>query len=181
MEDLVYKVIIEYRTLKDSSRYMANEHWNIKLKGEGLTLFEKVNALQEEINRCNGQKELAERFRINCKSAVDELLRVVKKSRTGSSLDRNQGLTIENFVFGKVAGVLRYALKFPDGVYLPDFYFNTKSDFNEDPLRNLLLSLKGDLQKSFDSYLQLESCVEGYLSKIRELWKAENKNMISTT
>lgn len=73
------------------------------------------------------------------------------------------------------------SLKFPDGVYLPDFYFNTKSDFNEAPLRTLLLGLKEDLHKSFDSYFQLESCVEGYLSKIRELWKEENEKMISAT
>ena len=179
METKINDVISKYRNLKESSFFpfeiKDNDTDSIRQRKEAVRGdFERY---QKEIQDYSNSKDLAERFKNNILKAIEILLDFVKKSETGSPLDRNQGLVIENFVFGKVAGVINDSLKNGFGVSYPDFYYQHGGDFDETALRSLLLDFQRDLNNEFSSYFELEVCVEEYLQKIKKLWINEDEKI----
>lgn len=176
MKKEIDDIVEKYRELKESSFYpfgiKATDSDPIRKKKEDTR--QELEKLVREIEDYQDPQTLTSRFRNNVLKAVEILLEITQKSNTGSPLDRNQGLVIENFVFGKVAGVINDSLKNGFGVYYPDFYYQPGGNFDETNLRKLLLDFQDRLNEQFHNYFQLESCVEEYLEKIKDLWNKEN-------
>jgi hypothetical protein len=179
MEREIYDLIARYRNLKESSFYP----FEVKDADSELVRERKVDtrnelqSLKQEIADYPNHQILASRSRENVIKAVEILLGFVQKSNTGAPLARNQGLVIENFVFGKVAGVISDSLKNGYGVSYPQFYYQPDGDFDETELRNLLLEFQDRLKGQFSTYFELESCVEEYLGKLRDLWEKEDQKV----
>jgi hypothetical protein len=177
MERDIIDLIEKYRDLKGSSFYPFESRVNdtdlVKERKESVR--RDFQRLKEEIENFPEPQVLVDRFRVNVGKAVEKLLDHVGKSRTGAPLDRNQGMVIENFVFGKVSGIIRDSLKYGRFISYPQFYYQPGGDFDETELRELLLDLREELKGEFLTYFDLENCVDGYLEKIRGLWERENE------
>lgn len=183
MEIDIDDIIVKYRILKESSFYPfeKTESDSDLIKKRKDSTRSELESLEQEINGFSNPKQLVLKFKNNLLKAVEILLGFVQKSNTGSPLDRNQGLVIENFIYGKVAGIINDSLKNGDGVSFPDFYYQPGGDFDQTELRNLLLEFQSDLQKEFLSYFELENCVEEYLDKIKELWNKEDVKVLGVS
>jgi hypothetical protein len=179
MERDIYDLIARYRSLKESSFYPFDikDTDSNQVKRRKDETREELQSLKEEINNNPNPQILASRLRGNVLNAIGILLGFVQKSNTGAPLDRNQGLGIENFVFGKVAGVISDSLKNGYGVSYPQFYYQPGGDFDEKGLRDLLLEFQVRLEGQFSTYFELEACVEEYLGKIRDLWEKEDQKV----
>lgn len=176
METDIYSIIREYRGLKGSSYYPFNEGQmdSDYVKKEKLKYRKRIAETKDfitsasDVNSVRKQKE-------NVINALNILLRFVKKSSAGYPLDRNQGLGIENYVFGKVIGVISSSLTMI-GVSYPDFYYTDNGDFEEGELRELLEIFRSDLQTTeFNDFFELEEFVDEYLKKLRLMWVSENQ------
>jgi len=183
MERDINDLIEKYRNLKESSFYPFEiKESDSELIKERKELVRKdFESIKQEIKDFPDAQILASEFKINVLKAIEILLDFVQKSGNGSPLDRNQGLVIENFIFGKVAGVINDSLKNSCGVSYPDFYYQPGGDFDETELRDLLLDFQNSLQKEFSSYFELENCVEEYLDRIKELWNNEDKKVLGVS
>ena len=179
MEKAIDDIVEKYRKLKESSFYpfeiKDSDSGPIRKKKEYTR--QKFESIRQEIEAYTAPQTLESRFRKNVLKAVEVLLEITQKSNTGSPLDRNQGLVIENFVFGKFAGVISDSLKNGFGIYYPNFYYQPGGNFDETDLRNLLLEFQDRLNKQFHNYFQLEACVEEYIEKIRDLWNKEDEKL----
>lgn len=176
MKKEINEIVEKYREIKESSFYpfelIKSDSDAIKVKKE--TIRKEFEILEKKIQDFKNPKELADIYKNDVLKAVEVLLEYVQKSKLGSPLDRNQGLIIDNFIFGKVVGVIRHSLKH-GGVSYSDFYYRPGGDFDETELRKLLIDLRNQLMKQdFESYFQLEKFVEGYFDKVKSLWNKEN-------
>lgn len=172
----IYKKVREYRRLKGSSFYPFDEKEKDSdhIKAEKQKKRKRIEEIKDDISACT-DKVFVGKQKKNVTNAINVLLRFVKKNNAGYSLDRNQGTSTENFVFGKVIGVISSALTMT-GVYYPDFYYTVDGDFEELELRELLEGFRTDLQnQEFTDFFGLEECVDDYLKKIRLMWSVENK------
>lgn len=179
METDIYSIIREYRGLKGSSYYpfkegqMDSDYVKEEKRKNRKRISETKDfiASASDANSVRKQKE-------NVINALNILLRFVKNSNAGYHLDRNQGLGIENYVFGKVIGVISSSLTMI-GVSYPDFYYTDNGDFEEGELRELLESFRSDLQmQEFSDFFELEEIVDEYLNKLRIMWVAENQKKL---
>lgn len=179
MERDIYNLIAKYRNLRESSFYpfeIKETDSDLIRKRKDETRNE-LQSLKKEIENYPEPEKLVSRLRENVLKASEILLEFVQKSKTGAPLARNQGLEVENFVFGKVAGVISDSLKNGFGFSYPQFYYQPGGDFDEKELRNLLLEFQDRLQFQFSTYFDLEYCVEEYLRKVRDLWEKEGKKV----
>ncbi len=179
METDIYNIINEYRGLKGSSFYpfseglMDSEHVKEEKRKYRRRIAETKDFISSasDANSVRKQKE-------NVINALNILLRFVKRSSAGYHLDRNQGLGIENYVFGKVIGVISSSLTMI-GVSYPDFYYTDNGDFEEGELREMLESFRSELQnKEFNDFFELEEFVDEYLKKLRLMWMSENQKKL---
>jgi hypothetical protein len=174
--------IAKYRNLKESSFYP----FEIKASDTELVKERKksvrrdIQSYRKEIQNFPEPQVLVNRFKENVNRAIEKLLEFVQRSNTGAPLDRNQGLIIENFIFGKVAGVINDSLKNGEGVTFPDFYYQPGGNFVETELRELLLDFKKELKKPFLNYFELEICVDSFLERIKDLWEKETKKSVKS-
>ncbi|WP_439481276.1 hypothetical protein [Cyclobacterium plantarum] len=180
MENEVFNKISQYRDLKESSAYPYLENEG---DSERLILKKKENRAQMEDLKFEIISELGKNgvaiVKGNLVDALDILLKEIERSKTGFPLDRNQGLGINNYIYGKVAGVIRSAMKIGYGYYYPEFYQGVQSDFDASGLQELLISFKEELMiTDFNGFFELEACVETYLSRIKQLWEKENEAMV---
>ena len=179
METDFYSITSEYRGLKGNSNFpfcegqMDSEF----VKEEKRKYRKRIAESKEFIASCSDpnfvgmQKE-------NVNNAINILLRYIKKSSTGYPLDRNQGTGTENYVFGKVIGVISSSLTMI-GVSYPDFYYTDNGDFEEGELREMLENFRSELQnKEFNDFFELEEIVDEYLNKLRIMWVAENQKKL---
>lgn len=179
METDIYKKIREYRGLKRSSfdPFIEREMDSDSVKVEKQKRRKRIEEIKDDIsvftdaNFVRKQKE-------NVINVINGLLRSIKKNNAGYNLDRNQGMTTENFVFGKVIGVISSALEM-GGQYYPEFYYNVDGDFEALELRQLLQDFLINLQSyDFNDFFKLEEFVEIYLKNIRSMWLAENQKSL---
>lgn len=179
MEMDIYDLIARYRNLKESSFYpfdiKGTDSETVKRRKDE-TRYE-LQSLKQEIEDYPNPQILASGLRENVLKTIEMLLEFVQKSDTGAPLDRNQGLVIENFVFGKVAGAISDSLKNGYRVSYPQFYYQPGGDFDEKELRDLLLEFQERLKVQFSTYFELEAFVEEYLGKIRDLWEKEDQKV----
>jgi hypothetical protein len=179
MEREIYDLIGKYRNLKESSFYPFDikETDSETVRKRKDDTRKELQSLKQGIENYPDPQVLASRLRENVLKTIEILLEYVQKSNTGAPLDRNQGLVIENFVFGKVAGAIRDSLKYGYFVSHPQFYYQPGGDFDETELRDLLLEFQDRLKGQFSTYFELESCVEEYLAKVRALWVKEDQKV----
>lgn len=179
MEQDVFHKIAQYRDLKESSTfpYVVKEGDSndiIFKKDEDRAHLENLKSIIiSELDQKGTDK-----VRKNLVHALNNLLSVVDRSKTGFPLDRKQGMGIENYVYGKVYGVIRSAMKNGYWYYRPEFYQRVESDFDVSALHQLLFSFKKELKvTNFKDFFELEACVDTYLSRIKQLWEKENEAM----
>ncbi|WP_162419135.1 hypothetical protein [Cyclobacterium roseum] len=180
MEKDVFRKIAQYRDLKESSAFThvvseGDTNEIILKKDENRTQLENLkSAIMSELD-----KKGIDKVRKNLVHALNKLLGVFDRSNTGFPLDRKQGMGIENYIYGKVYGVIRSAMKNGYSYYFPEFYQRVESDFDLLALHQLLLSFKNELETTnFKDFFELEACVETYLSRIKQLWEKENEAMV---
>jgi len=177
MGENIYDLIREYRELKENSFYpyevmSSDSEFLSEEKGRKREMIEE---LRERINGFP-KKDFVDQFKGNVVQALSILLRFIKKNKAGFPLDRNQGLVIENYIFGKIAGVIKNSLKNGNGVSYGEFYYIVDGDFDESEIRELLEDFRATLQHNeFRDFFELEDCVDAYLIRIREMWLLENK------
>lgn len=177
MSDNIYDLIGKYRELKESSFYPF-EKMDSDSEFFEVEKRRKRDAIEDLKNRITDypNKYFVDQFRQNVINALDILLSFTKKNKAGFPLDRNQGLVIENYIFGKMAGVIKNSLKNGHGVSYGQFYYTVNGDFDETELRKLLEEFRDTLQnQKFKDFFELEDCVESHLNKLREMWLFENK------
>lgn len=180
MNEKQYEIISEYRNLKESSffpfRSDPNDSKSVGLKKDEIRA--RFKELERELEVLSKEKSIVENYKNNVLSAIKILLNLINRSKIGSPLDRNQGLNIDNFIYGKVVGVIKDSIKDGSQVSYPDFYHRPGGDFDETKLRKILIELENELGSEFKSYFELEDCVDKYLNKINMLWKLENEELI---
>jgi hypothetical protein len=176
----IKKTVTDYRELKRSLFYPfeineSDSDFFIEQKEKSKSKFISV---KNKLKKTPNKADLISHFRDNLEDSIDYILGYLRKSRAGYSLDRNQGLNIENFIFGKIINAIQDAISI--GVSYPQFYYSPDSDFDENNLRKLLEEFKSGLrQREFNDYFELEDFTDKYIEQIKSMWKEENKKLIS--
>jgi hypothetical protein len=112
----------------------------------------------------------------NLLRAVDMAIEIVSANKLGYPLARNQGLIIENYVYGKLLSIIEGAVHSPLGVGYPNFYYERGGDFDGQPLLQILQSFKRELQnREFPNYPSFVEFFEQFKDQIQELWRRENR------
>ncbi len=180
MERNLNRTIMKYRNLKESSSYPyeIHEQDSLNTRNRKKAAIKEFENLKQEIIGHSNSKELPNKYKRQVQEAIEILLDYAQKSKTGLPLDRNQGIGIENFVYGKFMRVILDAIKLNFTVNSPTFYYSADSDFDEKEIREILEKFKTNLSKSkFNTFFELEDFVDDYVAKIRELWKNENSRI----
>ncbi len=170
-------IVMKYRDLKDDpffpfndiqDNYIVDEYETEKKMNTYISLKETLNSIpQNDIDY----------FKNKSIRGIEIVVQSLKKNKMGYPLSRNQGLLIPNYVFGKVIGVLKSAIGNGYGISYPNFYYSTKGDFNEKPLKVLLESAKKSIyNQEYNTFFDLENEVDNLINKVGQMWDRENEN-----
>ena len=178
MDDF-FDAIMEYRNLKedvlfpfqnlDESYYAVDDQIDNKRR--------RFEELQEIIG--NAQDDVADHFRNQLTRAIEIIIpKIEREQNMGFPLSRNQGLIIDNYIYGKVIGVLRSGTKNGYGISYPDFYYERQGDFDSGRLLTKLLDYRQRLGRArFESYFEFEEMAENLIDEIRQLWEEDNQGL----
>ena len=175
MRDLIYNIITKYRRLKNDPDYQfivenpltQSHHCQSERNNELNKLIDKLDDISvRELKQCKA----------NVMLCIDEIVKSIHLEKLHLPLARNQGLIIQNWVYGKVLDYLISALNCPTGFGNGPFYYEREGDFDSGPLKELLVEFKNNLnKKDFANYLQFEAFIESYIERITHLWELENE------
>lgn len=106
-----------------------------------------------------------------------KIIELLKFNKLGMPISRNQGLVIENFIFGKVIWDIRTAFTGDYGGYsVPSYYHEDGGDFDHKELRSLVIFQKDQLKSlQIKNYLNLKEFVDKAIDEIRIIWREENE------
>jgi len=173
--DTSFDIIRQYRWLKENAFYPFenSEKYEFK-KNEILEMKEKLKILVGKLNKVT-QEEI-EVCQKNLFMSTEKVLELISIQNLNYPLSRNQGLVIDNYVYGKILGVLSSAMNSCTGFGYPQFYFEKDGDFDSKAIKALLKELSDSLKKEkFINYLQFEEFFESFRERILEMWKHENE------
>lgn len=112
----------------------------------------------------------------NLKQELGMIIDHLNSNSSGHPISRNQGLGIDNFIFGKIIWDIGGAFN-ASGVPVPNYYFEMDGDFDHTPIKSLLIRKLKELQK-MDleglNYLKLKKWVSDLKEQIQEFWIEEN-------
>jgi hypothetical protein len=177
MKDESYDAIRAYWELKEdvffpfSNKQVADfphEEASIKAKAEKFTIaFNKLKEVsKEDIDQCVN----------NVNQAIRKILEIISASKLGYPLARDQGLIIENYVYGKILSVIMGAVKSPLGYGYPNFYYERDGDFNAKPLMELLKRFQDEINAAdFATYLDFAKVYEKLKEDILTMWRDDNR------
>lgn len=172
----LYDAISQYRDLKEDVLYPFEK------SKEEFDFLKHLPKKQNELNRltryikANTTDSDILAYKKNIIRAIIFLKKAAQKNKLGYPLDPNQGLIIKNYIFGKMAGVLRGALSYPHGFSYSQFYYRIDGEFDANPIIDLLAEMEVELnEKQFVDYFELEKFVEEYVNRFHELWDKAGK------
>lgn len=173
-----YDIIREYWTLMDDLLYPFDDGKVNDFPNERDSILEKRKRLASIPNKLRtltvGDLDKCKRILLR---AIDKVLEIIEASKLGYPLARNQGLIIENYVYGKLFSVLEGAVKSPLGLGYPNFYYEQGGDFDAQPLVVLLLSFKAELEaREFFNYPAFADFFRELKKEILQMWEEENRN-----
>jgi hypothetical protein len=174
-ESTEFEIIKEYRKLKQDPFTTINPDSYPSRKDDIIQRHKRFAELKEKLN--NVREKTVLECKNNLLKSIDKVFEIISANKLGYPLSRNQGLSIENFVYGKILGILSSAMDIPYLIGWSDFYFEESSDFDSTNIKKVLEELKGELNSTnYTNYLTFENTFEKYKEKILELWKEENRN-----
>jgi hypothetical protein len=179
MTNEVYDAIYNYWSLKEDILYPFETKQVEEYPYEKEATLAKRDAFEKAKAGLNAVSEadLAQCCR-NLILAIDEALRIISASKLGYPLARNQGLIIENYVYGKLLTIIHGAVKSPLGYGSSNFYYEKNGNFDPNQVISLLRDLKEQVSNfKSKNYLDFAKLYEDFRKKILDLWKAENLRM----
>jgi hypothetical protein len=172
-----YDIIREYWTLMDDLLYPFDDTKSKDFPNEYDSIVEKRRRLAAIPSKLQTLTvgDLGQ-CKKNLLSAIDKVLEIIEASKLGYPLARNQGLIIDNYVYGKLLSVVEGAVKSPLGLGYPNFYYERGGDFDSQPLVILLLSFKAELEsKEFPNYPAFADFFREFKKQVLEMWEKENR------
>lgn len=180
MNEESYDIIRTYWELKEDVLFPFSDELLEDFPNERDIILDKrrrFNAVVESLPRITVE-DIAQ-CKNNLQLAIHKVLQIISANRSGYPLARNQGLIIENYIYGKVLDVIRGAVKSPLGYGYPNFYYEIGGDFDSAPLIRLLETYRQNVQEArFTSYLQFADLFEGFRSSVRQMWIDENQRRL---
>jgi hypothetical protein len=173
----VLDTIREYRRFRADTFYPFDEKKVEEFPLHREVILKKRKRLSELKELIAGvSPEIVQDCKKNLMNCIDKVLELISSNKLGYPLSRNQGLTIPNFVYGKVIGVLKDAMNSGYTYAWSPFYFEPQGDFNSEQLINTLKDFRNELdQKKYTSYFELEEVFENYKEQLLELWREEDE------
>jgi hypothetical protein len=177
MNDQSFDTIRDYWSLKDDLEFPFDKNPKYIFPNQTETNAMKAKRWHELQSRLGDISfNDIEQCKKNVIMAIDKLLEIISANVSGYPLARDQGLIIENYVYGKLLGVLMGAVKSPLGYGYPNFYYERGGTFNADRIIILLQQYKKELQEfKYASYREFAEHYEKYKNEVLKMWEEENK------
>lgn len=169
---------------------LEKEIENLSLERSYSTKQNEIDALDLHLAELNAEKakvELAlsdsrdtsatKRKRANLIDELREIIDHLKISDAGHRISRNQGLIIDNFIFGKIIWDISRTFESEVSYPIPNYYFEIGGDFDHKPLKDFLVRKLKELESKDAnslSYVDLKDWVESLKEQIRSFWQMEN-------
>lgn len=138
-----------------------------KSRATYLSLSERLNSLKER-----GATQVRHGNLIRQLRKIHDNL---KLDSYGNRIDRNQGLSLENYIYADIIKDLASSIKNRYAVCsVPHYKYSIESDFDHEPLKELLHSYINELNvTTFKSYVDLLKWFEQIEEKIASFGKEE--------
>lgn len=172
-----YDTILQYWDLKDDVLFPFDEEKVRDFPNEEESILSKrrrFDAVKQRLSAIN--REDIDQCKSNLMQAIDKVIEIISESKLGYPLARNQGLIIENYVYGKLLSIIHGAVKSPAGYGYPNFYSDPEGDFDSAAILQLINSYKEQIQNTpINSYSEFANLFERFRTSVIELWKNENR------
>lgn len=177
MKDESYEAIRMYWDLKEDVFYPFSDKQVADFPYEAASIRAKAEKFTRAFNKLKDiPKEDIDQCISNVTQAITKVLEIISANKLGYPLARDQGLIIDNYVYGKILSVIMGAVKSPLGYGYPNFYYERDGDFDSRPLLSLLNRFQQDLASgNFESYLDFAKVYEKFKEDILTMWKADNQ------
>lgn len=131
---------------------------------------------QEALTAIPAEKSSVSKRYGNLKWQLQVILERLVPNHYGHAIDRNQGLILENHIYSTILQDLYEVLSNEFmGVSLPTYYYSASSDFNPNPLKELLSEILAELfaKPVPENFVELHELIISLENRIIAVAKAE--------
>lgn len=171
----------EIEDLSLELKYAKDQNQGILIEERIKVLLNEKAKIEKKLNESE-DKSTTQAMLENLRQELEEIIEHLKQNRGGHPISRNQGLGIDNFIFGKIIWDISGAFN-ANGIPVPNYYFEIDGDFDHLPIKNFLSKKLKELQKvklNELNYLKLKDWVSNLKDQIRAFWEEENTKIKST-